>query len=93
MSPKGLEYVVRTLRAQLEANQKAFAERATQPEYLLGKRERKGPMERIVRGDPLWPRLFSAHVAELEYSIRVLRADLPPLEKMLVEWQPGMGGR
>lgn len=93
VSPKGLEYVVRTLRAQLEANQKAFAERATQPEYLLGKRERKGPMERIARGDPLWPRLFSAHVVELEYSIRVLRADLPPLEKMLAEWQPGMGGR
>lgn len=93
VSPKGLEYVVRRLQAQLEANQKALAEKATQPEYLLGKRERKGPLERIGRGDPLWPRLFSAHIAELEYSIRVLSADLPPLENMLAEWQPGMGGR
>lgn len=93
VSPKGLEYVVRTLRERLERDKKALDEQTTEPKYLMGKRERKGPLERIERGDPLWPRLFEAFIAELEFSVRMIRADLPPLEEMLATWHPGMGGR
>ena len=93
VSPKGLEFVVRSLQKQLAADERALAERDTVPEYLPGRRDRKGPLERIGRGDPLWPRLFAAHIAELEFSVRAISADLPPLEEMLATWHPGMGGR
>lgn len=93
VSPAGLEYVVRTLKERLQADEKALAQQATLPTTLRGKRDRKGPLEPIGRGDPLWPRLFQAYIAELEFSVRTIRADLPPLEEMLATWRPGMGGR
>lgn len=93
VSPKGLEYVVRTLNERLQADEKALAQQATLPVTLRGRRERKGPLEQIDRGDPLWPRLFRAYLSELEFSVRTIRADLPPLESMLASWHPGMGGR
>lgn len=93
VSPKGLEYVVRTLRERLEADQKALDQQATHPQFLRGRRERKGPVEMIGRGDPLWQRLFQAYISELEFSVRTIRADLPPLEDMMASWHPGMGGR
>ena len=93
VSPKGLEFVVRSLSHTLATSLEAIAQQATKPEYLLGRRERKGPVEKIYRDDPLWKRLFDAYVSEKEFTIRSIKADLPALEKMLAEWAPGCGGR
>lgn len=88
VSNEGLVWLIGALRERQAALSDALANRATHPEYLMGKRKYGAPLEKITRDDPLWPRLFARHIAELESEIAALKHELPTLDKKLADWKP-----
>ena len=88
VSSDGLAWLLGKLREQLAISAAMHANRESKPDHLLAKRTHKGSSERIMRGDPLWPRAYAAFVGKLEQDIRVLGREIPELEKRLAEWQP-----
>jgi len=87
VSSEGLEWLIDTLRKELAGYVSSYDRQDTYPEYLLAKRERKGPAEKIYRDDPLWPAIFKRHVAQLESWIERLKREIPNLEKKLAAWK------
>lgn len=90
VSSEGLEWLITTLRERLTNLNLAVANQEFQPNYLMAKRTRNGPVETITRDDPLWPRLFVRHLAELESEITTIEHELPMLDKKLADWKPGV---
>ena len=88
VSSDGLAWLLGKLREQLAISAAMHANRESEPDHLLAKRTHKGSSERIMHGDPLWPRAYAAFVGKLEQDIRVLGREIPELEKRLAEWQP-----
>ena len=88
VSSEGLEWLIATLRDRVATLKNALASQATHPEFLIAKRTYGGKPEKITRDDPLWPRLFAAHIRELQSEIRSIEHELPTLEKMLADWKP-----
>jgi predicted RNase H-like nuclease (RuvC/YqgF family) len=54
----------------------------------MAKRTYTGKPEKIIRDDPLWPRVFERHVAALEREIEELEREIPQLEKKRSAWKP-----
>ncbi len=88
VSSEGLQWLVETMKARLVGLRHAMDNQATHPEYLMAKRTHSGPLEKISRDDPLWPRAFSRHIAEVESDAHQLTHALPGLEKKLADWAP-----
>ncbi|CAB5514513.1 hypothetical protein LMG26857_03572 [Achromobacter anxifer] len=88
VSNAGLVWLIGSLRKRLEEQEQAYRDRASKPEYLMARRERTGPLEKISRGDPMWSRLFSRYVAEIQQEIGAINHALPELDKRLAEWKP-----
>lgn len=88
VSSEGLEWLIATLRERLAGLKNSHANQATHPEFLIAKRTYNGKAEKITRDDPLWPRLFARHIAEIESEMESLERELPTLDKMLADWKP-----
>lgn len=88
VSSEGLEWLIATLRERLAGLKNAHANQATHPEYLMAKRTYNGKAEKITRDDPLWPRVFARHIAEIESEMESLERELPMLDKKLADWKP-----
>lgn len=86
VSSEGLEWLMATLRERRMQLAEAYANRATQPEFLTAKRKDNGP-EVITRDDPFWQHVFARHVAELEGEIKALNREIQVLEDMLANWK------
>lgn len=88
VSSDGLVWLIAALRKNLERDEELFANRATEPEYLLGRRNGSEAREKIRRGDALWPVLFQRHLGQLKERIVMNRQGIPPLETRLASWKP-----
>ncbi len=88
VSSEGLQWLVGALRERLDARKQTYAKRATHPEFLMTREGRNGAAVKVMRGEPLWPKLFASHVGELRSEIDAIERDLPRLDKMLADWKP-----
>lgn len=88
VSSEGLEWLISTLQERLAGAHQAYDKRATCPEFFLVRQNYNGPPVRVNRDDPLWPRAFKRHIAELQSEIRSLEHELPLLQKKLADWRP-----
>lgn len=93
VSSAGLAWLVKELVARLESRRDLLSRSATEPAYLMRRRVRGGPVEKIERDDPLWPAVFKPYLRELQDEVAVITAELPHLQKTLADWKPGAGGR
>ena len=88
VSSEGLQWLIGELRKRLELRKRAYAERATQPEFLMARQGHNGAAIKVMRGDAHWPQVFTQHVVELRAEIAAIERELPTLDKMLADWKP-----
>ncbi len=88
VSSEGLQWLIGALRKRLESRKLAYAERATQPEFLMARQGRNGAAIKVMRGDAQWPQVFTQHVVELRAEIAAIERELPTLDKTLADWKP-----
>ena len=88
VSSEGLQWLIGALRKRLESRKLAYAERATQPEFLMARQGHNGAAIKVMRGDAQWPQVFTRHVVELRSEIAAIERELPTLDKMLADWKP-----
>src|SRR3990167_3204690 len=88
VSSEGLQWLIGALRKRLESRKLAYAERATQPEFLMARQGHTGAAIKVMRGDAQWPQVFTRHVVELRAEIAAIERELPTLDKMLADWKP-----
>ena len=88
VSSEGLQWLIEALRKRLESRKLAYAERATQPEFLMARQGHNGAAIKVMRGDAQWPQVFTRHVVELRAEIAAIERELPTLDKMLADWKP-----
>ena len=88
VSSEGLQWLIGELRKRLESRKRAYAERATQPEFLMARQGHNGAAIKVMRGDAHWPQVFTQHVVELRAEIAAIERELPTLDKMLADWKP-----
>lgn len=83
-----MQWLIEALRKRLESRKLAYAERATRPEFLMARQGHNGAAIKVMRGDALWPQVFTRHVVELRAEIAAIERELPTLDKMLADWKP-----
>lgn len=92
VSSEGLEWLISALSNNLVHLTSMIENQATQPEFLLAKRARNTPPERITRDDPLWSKVFDAHIRSTEAEIAQISRELPVLKTRLINWAPEAQG-